>query len=489
MDKIKTVFKIPTKGKSQDEVLQNLNDLKKNDISWKQGKNFCLVYTLGDEMSEFIKKAHNTYISENALNPTAFPSLCQMENEVISMSADLLGGDIHSAGTLTSGGTESILLAIKTAREWAKKNKPKITNPEMIMPDTVHPAFNKAAHYFGVKIIHCKLGPKSYKADVKDMEKKINKNTILLVGSAPQYVHGVIDPIEEMGALALKYDLLCHVDSCIGGFILPFLNKLGHTSARFDLSVEGVTSISADLHKYAYTAKGASVVIYKNSEIRKSQYFSTSSWSGGLYVSPSITGTRPGGPIAAAWAMLNHLGEEGYLKIAQKTFEARDKFERGIAEIAGVEVMAAPEAAIICLGSKDHNIFAIGDKLSSRGWYFDRQHHPDSIHLTITQIHFDVADEFLTDLAWAVSEVSNLSHKLSDIKTGFTKGIVRILPSKMVAKMAAKEGGKVTAVGPSESKDTAAIYGLMGTLSKKGSLDEMAIDLMDQMFTAKDDKS
>ena len=349
-------FALPKNGRSQDEILNELNDKKVHDINWEEGKNFCLVYTLGKEIGDFVKKAHNTYISENALNPTAFPSLCQMENEVVSMSASLLGGTDKTAGTLTSGGTESILLAVKTAREWAKKHKPKAKQPEMIVPNTVHPAFNKAAHYFGIKLITCNIDPKTYKADLKDMDKKINKNTILIVGSAPQYVHGVVDPIEEIGQLALKYGILCHVDSCIGGFILPFFKKLGYEVPQFDLSTPGVTSISADLHKYAYTAKGASVVLYKDNELRKFQYFSTTAWSGGLYVSPSITGTRPGGPIAAAWAMLNHMGEKGYMEIAQKTFEARVKFEQGIATVDGVEVMAAPEAGILCVGSSKYNI-------------------------------------------------------------------------------------------------------------------------------------
>lgn len=480
----KAAYSLPKKGKSQNDILNELTQMKKNDIKWEEGKNFCLVYSLGQEIGEFIKKAHNTFISENALNPTAFPSLCQMENEIISMSSGLLGGNEKTAGSLTSGGTESILLAIKTAREWAKEYKSSIKKPEMIVPETAHPAFNKASHYFGVKIVTCKVDPKTYKADLKDLKKKINKNTILMVGSAPQYVHGVIDPIEEMGKLALEYSTLLHVDSCIGGFLLPFFKMLGIVTPSFDFSVPGVTSISADLHKYAYTAKGASVILYKNQELRKFQYFATTDWAGGIYVSPSISGTRPGGPIAAAWAMLNHLGENGYMEIAQKTYEARRKIEEGISRIQGLEVMAKPEAGIICLGSPMFNIFAIGDKLSERGWYFDRQHHPDSIHLTITHAHHKVSEKFLEDLSWATNKTQNITTSIGNLKTTLTKGIVKILPKKLVTKMATKEGSKVTS-SSSSNKDTAAIYGLMGTLSKKGSLDEMAIELMDQMFTPK----
>ncbi len=267
-------MKMPESGVDKSSLFNKMSEVRDNDIKWKEGKAFSLVFNGGEEITEIIKEAYTMFFSENGLNPSAFPSLKKFENEVVQMTANLLNG-VESAGNMTSGGTESILMAIKTAREWARANKPEIKEPELIMPKSAHPAFNKGGHYFGVKIIT--IPTKSdYRADVEAMEKAITKNTIMLVGSAPSYPQGVIDPIEDIAALAKKNNLLMHVDACVGGVVLPFYKKLGADIPSFDFSVDGVTSMSVDLHKYGYAAKGASVVLYKNKTLRRYQFYSSS---------------------------------------------------------------------------------------------------------------------------------------------------------------------------------------------------------------------
>ena len=240
----------------------------------------------------------------------AFPSLKKFEADVIAMTASLLGGDDETVGNLTTGGTESILMAVKTAREWGRAKRPGVAAPEMILPASAHPAFDKAAHYFDVKAIRVPVA-RDLRADVNAMRDALTRNTILIVGSAPSYPHGVVDPISDIASIAHAQEILCHVDACVGGFVLPFVRKLGYAIPDFDLRVPGVTSLSVDLHKYAYAAKGASVILYKNRALRRHQFFATTDWSGGIYISPTMTGTRAGGAIAAAFAVLNFLGAEG----------------------------------------------------------------------------------------------------------------------------------------------------------------------------------
>ena len=272
---------MPKSGINKTELFDQMREVKNNNIKWREGKAFSLVFNGGEEITEVIKDAYTMFFSENGLNPSAFPSLKKFENEVVQMTASLLNGT-ESAGNMTSGGTESILMAIKTAREWAKVNKPEIKEPELIMPISAHPAFNKGGHYFGIKVVSIPTKA-DYRADVKAMKEAINENTILLVGSAPSYPQGVIDPIEEIATMAKENNLLMHVDACVGGVVLPFYKKLGADIPPFDFSVDGVTSMSVDLHKYGYAAKGASVVLYKNKALRRHQFYVTTDWPGGMY--------------------------------------------------------------------------------------------------------------------------------------------------------------------------------------------------------------
>ncbi len=250
------ILPFPSTGKSKDEVLATMRAARDHDVQWQKGRAFSLVYHAGKDVDELLKEASLLFFSENGLNPTAFPSLRKFETEVVAMAASLLNGDDNTVGTVTSGGTESLLMAVKTARDWARKNHPEIKQPEMILPITAHPAFEKAAEYFGVKAIHIPVRADS-RADVDAARKAVTANTILMIGSAPSYPHGVVDPIRELAAIAHEQDILFHTDACVGGFMLPFVCKLGYRVPDFDFCVPGVTSISADLHKYAYAAKGA----------------------------------------------------------------------------------------------------------------------------------------------------------------------------------------------------------------------------------------
>ena len=299
--------------------------MKSDDLNWKEGRNFSYVYYAGDEILNTVKEAYQLFFSENALNPSAFPSLQKMEVDVIEMVGDLLNGDDLVAGSMTSGGTESILMAVKSAREWAKKSG--ISNPEIIVPATAHPAFHKACYYFDMEIKVAKVGD-DFRAIPTEIARCINNNTVMLVASAPSYPQGVVDPVEAIASLAKEKKLLCHVDACVGGFMLPFLKKLNFPIPGFDFSVDGVTSISADIHKYGYAAKGASVILYKNPELRKCQFYSYTHWSGGIYGSPSMAGTRPGGSIAAAWAALKYIGMEGYCKKAKICIGTTQKLKK-----------------------------------------------------------------------------------------------------------------------------------------------------------------
>ncbi len=396
---------LPKHGKPRAEILKILKASHDRDTNWHEGRTFSLVYHAGDEHTEFLKQAYSVYFHQNGLNPSAFPSLRSMEAEVVSIAANLLGGGPNAAGTMTSGGTESILMAIKSYRDRARALQPEIKEPEMIVPESIHPAFDKAAHYFDVKIVKASLGA-DFRVDMAAVEKLINPNTILLVGSAPQYPHGVIDPIEKLAALAKSRGLGMHVDACVGGFLLPFLKKLGYPIPAFDLSVDGVTSMSADLHKYGFASKGASVVLYKDKDLRRYQFFVLSEWAGGAFASPSMPGTRPAGAIAAAWGTLQAFGEDGYLEIARTCMENTKKFQAGIRAL-GLEIVGTPETSIFGFSGKDVDIYAVADQMQERGWYIDRQQKPTCLHLMVTPAHTAHIEAFLKDLRESIAKVKS----------------------------------------------------------------------------------
>ena len=399
----------PKAGETPEVVLKKLQDAKAADVDWHQGKAFSLVYHVNDEHSKFLKEAHNTFFSENGLNPMAFKSLRKFEHETVRMCADLFHGDRHTVGVVTSGGTESLIMMIKTYRDKARKTKPWIKRPEIIVPETAHSAIDKGAHYFDVKVRHAPVGS-DYRVDVKAVKKLINRNTILIVGSAPQYPHGVVDPIAHLGDLALKHGIPLHVDACIGGFVLPFMEKLGMAVPAFDFRIPGVSSISADIHKYGYSAKGASMLLYRSMNTMKHQFFVYTEWKGGgIYASPSFPGTRPGGPIAAAWATMKKLGEDGYMDLTKKVIETRDYFLKELAKIPELELIVYPDSSLVSFGSKDKNlsIYAVADQLQEKGWYIDRQQTPESVHLTLSPVHAEYMRDYVMDLKEAVKKVKD----------------------------------------------------------------------------------
>ncbi len=482
-------IRFPAHGQPKNAVLDQMRALREHDVRWRDGKVFSLVFHAGDEVYDLLKEAYTMFFSENGLNPTAFPSLRRFETEVVSMAIDLLGGDAHAVGNMTSGGTESILMAVKTARDWARANKPEIAVPEMILPRSAHPAFQKAAHYFDVRPVTTPL-TLDYRADVDAVQEAITPNTILIVGSAPSYPQGIVDPIRELAQTAQAHGLLCHVDACVGGFMLPFVQRLGCPVPDFDFRVPGVTSISADLHKYGYAAKGASVLLHRDKHIRRHQLFATTDWPGGIYASPAMTGTRPGGAIAAAWAVMNFLGEEGYLQIAEQVMQATAQIQAGIAGIDGVEVLGSPAMSVFAIGSETLNIFEIGDEMTVRGWHMDRQQFPACLHMTVNHAHAGVVDVFLADLSAAVAKARKPNlHKAGNALTlKVAQLATRLLPEKTVSRLMARLSPILAGGAPSPDSRSAAMYGMMGSLPNRGDLKELVLDLMEG-FTAPEESN
>lgn len=474
-------MKLSSEGRKREDLFGEMEKVKEHDIKWKEGKAFSLVFNGGQELSDITKDAYCMFFSENGLNPSAFPSLKKFENEVVGMTASLLSGGEKVAGSMTSGGTESILMAIKTAREWAKANKPHITEPELIMPISAHPAFNKGGHYFGVKVISVATRD-DFRADVTAMKEEITDNTILIVGSAPSYPQGVIDPIEELSILALDNNILMHVDACVGGIVLPFYRKLGVDLPKFDFELEGVTSMSVDLHKYGYAAKGASVVLYKSKELRRHQFFVTTDWPGGMYGSPTVLGTRPGGAIAAAWAIMNYLGEEGYLKLIGQIKDTTEEFKKRISQTPEVELAGDPDMSVLCLVSSTVDIFQVGDCMAARGWHLDMQQDPNSLHLTVSAAHKDTIDEFFKDLGESAIEVKGIGNKISGIKTTMAKGLLKTMPKNLVSKMIKKEGQNV-GVSDKRPEKMAPMYGMMAAITDNSDRETLVKDALDNLFS------
>jgi len=420
---------LPDKSIGKLNLLKEIEEAKKSDIEWKEGRVWSLVYHASDEHSALLKEVYNDFFSKNALSPLAFPSLKKFETEVVSMTIDLFNGDKKCRGNVTSGGTESILMAIKTYRDWAKEKFPNIKNPEMVLPSSAHPAFDKGADYFNVKAIRVPVEKDSHRADVKAIGRAINENTILLVGSACDFPRGVVDPISEIGALAEEHKIGLHVDGCLGGFMLPFVRKLGYDIPDFDFSVPGVTSISADVHKYGYGPKGSSTILYKRDKIWKYQFSVYTDWSGGVYISPTMRGTRPGGAIAAAWAAMKSLGIEGYMKLAKTVMEAAKKLMNGIEEIPELSILGKPVMSVFSFTSEKLNIFQLGDVLDEKGWHLDRIQFPSALHMMVNPYHAKIIDLFLKDLKDAVNIVLKNPEEIAQGEAAMY-GMIASLPDR-----------------------------------------------------------
>ena len=397
---------IPEQGRPYEEVLQQLDAYACEDPAYKDGKTWSLVYYKDEEYTHFLGQAHEKFMSANGLNPTAFKSLKRFENEIVAFTAELLHADEKAAGCVTSCGTESCMLAVKTYRDRAKKEKG-IRRPEIIVAETAHVAWFKGAEYFGVKV-HTVPVDKDWKIDIRAVRRKINRNTCMLLGSAPEYPHGIIDDIVALGALGEEFDIPVHVDACVGGYLLPFMVQAGAVLPPFDFAVPGVTSMSADIHKYGFAAKGCSCILYRSLELFRYQCFVHPDWPGGLFASPAFLGTRNGGAYAAAWAAMQANGRQGYIENAKKTMQTADRFRAMLRAIPELEIIGDPQCSLVAYRSKDPyniNIFAVGDRMQEKGWHIDRLMHPDGLHAMITASHETVLDSYFADLREAVEFV------------------------------------------------------------------------------------
>ena len=395
---------MPTKGWSAVDVFEGLEAMRTRDVRWREGRAFSLAYHAGAEALAVAEEAYRRFSGENALSTDAFPSLKQIQAEVVAMAGVWLGATPSSAGFMTSGGTESILMAVKAARDRLLAEH-QIRQPNMVMPTSAHAAFAKAGAYFGVEVRRVVVGS-DWRADVAAMQSQVDKNTVLIVGSAPQYPQGVVDDIVGIAKIASDAQINCHVDACMGGVTLAYLQRLGENIAPWNLQVPGVSSISVDLHKFGYTSKGASVIMYASKHLRSFQGFVTDDWLGGVYGSSGVLGTKSGGSMASAWAVMHFLGDDGYLRLTRQAREATLQLATVVRNTPELVLRAEPESTLLCFGAQDQsalNVFAVADELSKRGWYVDRQTPPDSLHCTVNAIHHDKIDWFARDLHESVS--------------------------------------------------------------------------------------
>ena len=354
-------------------------------------------------MLEVAHRAYGAFISENGLGPAAFPSLKKMERDVTDMALSLQEAPADAAASMTSGGSESILLAIKTCRDWHQANRPVPGTPEILLPFSGHPAFDKGAHLMGLKTVRVPVGA-NFAADVDAMADAITENTIMIVGSAPCFPYGVTDPIPALSALAIEKELWLHVDACVGGYVAPFMKEVDPLVPDYNFTLPGVRSMSADLHKYGYAAKGASTVLYRHASDRELQIFDFDEWPCGTMVTPTFAGTRPGGSIASAWAVMHYLGRRGYVERVRRIHAARTELEETIGEL-GLTVFGDPRLSLIAFGGDDVDMLAVGERLYAARWFSSRVRNPDGIHLMVSPAHSDTMAEYTTVLAAAVADV------------------------------------------------------------------------------------
>ncbi len=402
---VETVRTLPARGRDRAEILAEMEGLRDREQDrWREGFVSGAVYHGDREHVDFLDRVYAVHSQCNPLHSDLWPSISKYEAEIVRMTADMLGGGEEVCGTVSSGGTESILLAMKTYRDQARTRRG-IRKPQIVAPVTAHAAFDKAARYFGIELVRIPVG-EDFRADVGAARRAIGRDTVAVVGSAPSFPHGVIDPIEELSELARARGVGFHTDACLGGFVLPWAEKLGYPVPAFDFRLPGVTSTSADTHKYGYAAKGTSVVLYRGSELRRFQYYTAADWPGGLYFSPTFAGSRPGGLSAACWASLVAIGEDGYLEATGKILETARVVRQGIEAIPELEVLGDP-LWVIAFASPSLDVYRIMDFMSGRKWNLNGLHKPSCVHLCVTLRHTQagVAERFLADLGAAVEHV------------------------------------------------------------------------------------
>lgn len=399
---------MPIAGLPAEQILDELRTMRSGDLPTHGGRTLAYVYDSGlAGLDELAAGAHALASSANGLDPTAFPSLLRMENDIVAAAAALLGGGPATVGTVTSGGTESCMLAVHAARA----ARPDLERPKIVLASTAHAAFHKAAHYFDVEAVPVPVGKDTFVADPDAMAAAIDDRTVLVVVSAPSYAHGVVDPVPAVAAAAAARGVRCHVDACIGGWVLPYFRQLGAPVPDFDLSVPGVTSLSVDLHKYAYCPKGTSVLLHADASLRRTQYFASAAWPGYTMLNSTLQSTRSGGPLAAAWAVLNHIGDTGYRALAARTLSAVRALRAGITAIDGLRLLGDPQSTLLSVttdtsATDDFDVFTVADEMTERGWYvqpqFGFESSPANLHMTVTASNHGTEDTLLADLASSV---------------------------------------------------------------------------------------
>ena len=394
--------RLPAAGRPWNAIATEMQAMRGHDLDWRNGRHGAYVWYAGDELESVLASAYTMFMVENGLGIRVFPSIERMEREVLESVQGLLHAPEGAGGIFTSGGTESIFLAVHAAREWARATKPQVTRPEIVAPYSAHPAVSKAAHYLGMTVRRIPVGP-DFRADPAAMEAAIGPETVMLYASAPSYSLGLVDPVASLGAVALRHDLWLHVDACVGGILIPAVRQLGYEVPPFDFAVDGVSSISADLHKSGYAAKPASTLTFRGEELREFAHYAMSDWPSGTYSSHTFTGTRPGGAIAAAWAAFQYLGEDGYREIAAASMRAKETIAKGVESMGGT-VHGSPELWAFAYGFEGRSMGRVAGAMWKRGWLCARTTQPDGIHVMCTPVHEPAATAYLDALAQSLDE-------------------------------------------------------------------------------------
>lgn len=391
------MHEMPSSGTDWKTLKQEMVKRGGGDAKWREGKTAVYVFNAGEDVAAVQKEAYTLYMSENGLGPLAFPSLKQMEDEVVGMGLSLLHAPEGATGTITSGGTDSITMAVKAARDYARAEKGVSGPTNLVAPYSAHPAFDKAAKLMDIEVRRIPVGD-DLLADGSAMSTAMDDNTIMLVGSAPSFPYGLIDDIGQLNTLAQQKNAWLHVDACVGGYIAPFVRMNGVDIAPFDFELSGVCSMSADLHKYGYCAKGASTVLYRSEDLHSHMIFDCNDWPGGRMITPTLAGTRPGGAISAAWAVMNYLGIDGYRKKQAEVTDARAAVEVGVREL-GFEVLGEPKLGIVAFTHKSADVFTVYKNMYRKGWFTSLTTHPPALHLMLSPFHRGIVDVYLGDLA------------------------------------------------------------------------------------------
>lgn len=396
---------MPEQGRGWQDLEDEMIARGAGDARWREGKTAVYVFNAGEDVAQVQKEAYTMYMSENGLGPLAFPSLKQMEDEVVGMGLYLLHADERAAGNITSGGTDSITMAVKTARDYARATRNVEGKLNIVAPFSAHPAFDKASIMMDLEVRRIPLRD-DLLADADAMAAACDENTIMLVGSAPSFPYGLIDPIEDLGRIAVDRHIWLHVDACVGGYQAPFVRMNGGDIPPFDFEVPGVHSMSADLHKYGFCAKGASTVLFRDADLHKHMIFDCANWPGGRMITPTLAGTRPGGAISAAWAVMNYLGVEGYRAKHKLVTDARETVERGVVDM-GFEILGKPQLGIMAFAHPDVDVFAIYKRMYQRGWFTSLTTEPKALHLMLSPFHAQVTSVYLHDLKASLEEVKS----------------------------------------------------------------------------------